>query len=160
MMPRFLADEMLGDVVKWLRIMGYEAMYRKGESDKALLERAKKGLVLLTSDRELYKMSTKYGVKCILLEGESIDDKLVQTFRKLNMKPSLKSTRCTVCGGELEVTKRKSLRPMPSSKTIWICRKCGKMYWKGSHWVNIAKRFKQVENRLTREKDKSQSANS
>jgi uncharacterized protein with PIN domain len=37
---RFIADAMLGRLVRWLRILGYDTAYDKAITDEALIERA------------------------------------------------------------------------------------------------------------------------
>jgi uncharacterized protein with PIN domain len=48
----FVADAMLGDVAKWLRILGVSTFYEPYAEDEELIEVAKRcGAVLLTRDR-------------------------------------------------------------------------------------------------------------
>jgi len=52
--PRFLADEMLGSLARWLRIMGYDTEYARGMSDSDILARSRvEGRIVLTRDRQL-----------------------------------------------------------------------------------------------------------
>ncbi len=52
--PRFLADEMLGTLVKWLRIMGYDTLYAKDMKDGEIAAMARgEGRTLLTRDKAL-----------------------------------------------------------------------------------------------------------
>ena len=54
MRPRFSLDEMLGSLAKWLRIMGYDALYLRDLNDGEILRRAEEeGRILLTRDKEL-----------------------------------------------------------------------------------------------------------
>ncbi len=149
MTHRFLVDEMLGDVMKWLRILGFEAVYRKGYSDRTLVEKANRGFVLVTSDRELFRMSSSRGLNCILLQEHSVKDKLVHIFRDLDLKPSLRTTRCAICGGRLEIRRKSIPKRTDSRRVFWTCTKCGKMYWRGSHWRNIGKMIANVRSDLS-----------
>ncbi len=52
--PRFAVDEMLGTLARWLRVMGYDAVYEKDHNDDEIVDIAKReGRILLTRDREL-----------------------------------------------------------------------------------------------------------
>jgi len=141
----FVADEMLGDVAKWLRIMGHEVRYKRGKSDHSLIEIAKAGGILLTSDRELHAQATRMGLKSVLVAGDSIVDKLAVVMIRAHLKPQLENTRCTICGGQLKVTGEDRL-----GRVTWSCESCGKIYWKGPHWKNITKTVKLVERRIAR----------
>lgn len=155
MTRKFIVDEMLGDVMKWLRILGFEAIYTKGWSDRALIEKARRGLVLITSDRELFKTSSAHGLACILLEEKSVKDKLVHIFRDLDLKPSLETTRCAVCGGRLEILRKGMPKGADSRRIVWTCTKCGKMYWRGSHWRNIGKMIADIRSELSEKNNNS-----
>ena len=141
----FVADEMLGDVAKWLRIMGHEVRYKRGRSDPSLIEVAEAGGILLTSDRELHAQATRKGLSSILVTGDSIVDKLAVVMIQADLKPQLENTRCTVCGGQLKVTGEDRL-----GRVTWSCESCGKIYWKGSHWKNITNTVRLVEQRIAR----------
>ena len=60
---QFLLDGMLGKLTRWLRMLGYDAVYQNDSSDTDLLTAAKsKSLILLTSDEELYRTATFRGI--------------------------------------------------------------------------------------------------
>jgi len=141
----FVADEMLGDVAKWLRIMGYDVRYKRGRSDRSLVESAGKGATLLTSDKDLHDQATRKGLNCILVTGDTTVEKLVVVLGRSGLRPRLEATRCTVCGGLLRLTQLSK-----RGKATWCCDSCGKVYWKGSHWRNMAKTVRAVERRLAR----------
>ena len=142
----FVADEMLGDVAKWLRIMGNEVRYKRGRPDSSLIELAKSGGILLTADADLHNRATRKGVVSILVTGDTIVDKLVMVFIEAGLRPRLEDTRCTVCGGKLRIAGKGD-----GKKTTWYCDDCGKVYWKGSHWKNIARTISSVERRIARQ---------
>ena len=37
---RFMADEMLGSLARWLRVLGYDTSYQRGSTDLELLRAA------------------------------------------------------------------------------------------------------------------------
>ena len=139
----FVVDEMLGDVAKWLRIMGHEVRYKRGRSDASLIELALSGGTLLTADTDLHDRAMRKGAESILVTGDTTIDKLAMVFIKARLRPHLEDTRCTVCGGRLRLAKEDGDR-----RTTWYCDDCGKIYWKGSHWKNITKTIRSVERRI------------
>ena len=53
---KFLADRMLGKLVKWLRILGYDTAYPSFSDDSSLILTARQeGRILLTRDANLNK---------------------------------------------------------------------------------------------------------
>lgn len=137
---------MLGNVSKWLRILGYETLFFKLSSDEILLSLAHRNdRILITSDKELFKKAKSVNVTAIFLKPNlSLKEKLVNIFKESNLKPQLNSTRCTVCGGALSKIEIESLKEILFTSEFWVCKKCGKLYWRGSHWKNITKMYEEV----------------
>ena len=51
---KFLADSSLGRLSKWLRLLGYDTVYWRGEADRSFLRKAEKeGRVVLTRRRDV-----------------------------------------------------------------------------------------------------------
>lgn len=142
---------MLGNVSKWLRILGYETLFLKMPSDETLIKLSRENNgILLTSDEELFKKAKSIGVAVIFVNSNlSLKEKLVKVFKESNLKPQLNSTRCTVCGGELSKIEMKELREFFFTSDFWVCKKCGKLYWRGSHWKNIMKMYDELRKELS-----------
>lgn len=142
---------MLGNVSKWLRILGYETLFLKRPSDETLIKLSRENNgILLTSDEELFKKAKSIGVAVIFVNSNlSLKEKLVKVFKESNLKPQLNSTRCTVCGGELSKIEMKELREFFFTSDFWVCKKCGKLYWRGSHWKNIMKMYDELRKELS-----------
>jgi uncharacterized protein with PIN domain len=143
--PRFWADEMLGSLARWLRIMGYDTVYERDRSDDHLLEAALgQGRVLLTRDIELAQRAAP---RSLLIESRDLDEQLQQVRSAYGLKAQEELVRCTVCNGELrQVTKEEARGKVPDGSLegndeFFACSICGKMYWKGAHWRNIRKRL-------------------
>jgi len=138
---------MLGDVARWLRIMGYDTRYSRGYSDRELLSEAiLTGRILVTRDRGLYAKARKVSIKAILVESTTIEERLAELSVKLgleiNVDPS--RSRCPECNGVLERVTDKSIvrdRVPPLAyntyNVFYVCTVCGRVYWEGSHWDNI-----------------------
>jgi len=142
----FVVDSMLGNVSKWLRILGYETLFLKIPSDEALLRLSQENdRILLTSDEELFKKAKSRGIATIFINPNlSLKDKLIKVFKESNLQPQLNNTRCTVCGGELSKVEINELKEFLFASDFWVCKRCGKLYWKGSHWKNIMKMYDEL----------------
>jgi len=134
MKPKFVADEMLIKLARWMRIFGFDVSEAKGDDE--LLKEAETKRILLTRDRELYRRAISRGLRAHFVSSDKIDEQLEEVFRCFQLTPG-EPERCTICNGELE---EKGGR--------WICKDCGKEYWIGSHWKGIEERKKWLERRL------------
>ncbi|MDI3502447.1 MAG: uncharacterized protein PWR13_803 [Archaeoglobi archaeon] len=138
MKPKFVADEMLGKLARWMRIFGCDVSEVRGDDE--LLEEAKKGRILLTRDRELYRRALLMKLDAYLLSSDELEEQLFEVFSNFNLRTD-EPERCTVCNGLLEEVEGER----------WRCRECGKEYWIGSHWKGIEERRRRLERRLSSE---------
>ena len=139
---------MLGKLTRWLRMLGYDATYENDRADSELVAIAKReGLILLTSDEQLYRTASKRNVDSFLVAGRTEAERLASLAEryKLNLSIDTANSRCPKCGFSIKETPKaeiQSLVPPATFKvyqTFWLCtnQKCGKVYWQGSHWRKI-----------------------
>lgn len=151
---RLLLDEMLGRTVKWLRIFGVDAEAIKPKSDEELIEYAEREKrILVTKDEELAKKCERQKINILFLKKKKIEEQLSEIKNKLGIDlPFPEKTRCPVCNTELRtVNKQTIVDIVPASvlcknEKFWLCEKCKKAYWEGSHWKNINKMYDSVMN--------------
>jgi len=71
----------------------------------------------------------------------SIPDQLATVFREFRLRVG--EPRCMSCGGELGRESKEALKDRIPPKTyLWldeyfVCKRCGKLFWHGTHWVRI-----------------------
>ena len=126
---------MLGSLVTWLRILGYDTEYWKGD-DKEMVEVAKKeDRIILTKDKGVVRLAEKNGIPVLELMISNIPEALATTAEVfgISLEFNEKRTRCPVCN-----------TPLKSCGSRWLCEKCGKEYWIGSHWVDISKKLSEA----------------
>ncbi|MGQ9679873.1 MAG: Mut7-C RNAse domain-containing protein [Candidatus Bathyarchaeia archaeon] len=143
---KFLLDSMFGSLARWLRICGYDAEYIKNIQDDEIVQRSlEEKRVILTRDKLLYKKALKAGANVLHVEGDNDTERLSFIRNKLGIILEPEQSRCPVCGGLLKYTEKNFLKGRIPTMTyehyndFWICNSCGKIYWKGSHWINILK---------------------
>jgi len=147
--PSFIVDGMLGDVARWLRIMGYDTLYI-GDADDDEILRASAHRILLTSDDELYRRAIKHGAEAYLLHEDNLLGKLRSVSRRYCLSSKMSGSRCTACNGTLMKATPEGIpaRPrdiLPSHvDEIWSCGRCGKLYWRGSHWKSIERTLREI----------------
>jgi uncharacterized protein with PIN domain len=147
--PRFACDGSLGALARWLRAAGYEAASHPGVGGEQLARAARDAeTVLLTSDRRVFeRRDVREGtvralhVPCSLAR----DAQLAHVLRALGL--GLRPPRCMGCGGPLVTIDKEAVRPrIPPRTAAWqdeyfLCRGCGQLFWRGTHWERIRTRL-------------------
>lgn len=149
--PRFLLDNHLGRLAAFLRMLGFDTLYRNDFEDAemaALLENDPR--ILLTRDRQLLmRKAVLYGY---CLRSLNSNEQLEEVVRRFQLGPRMHPfTRCLRCNGLLQaVTKAEVLDQLePKTKLYYNefarCPDCGQVYWKGSHWERMQKRIEKIK---------------
>ncbi|MFA6049519.1 MAG: Mut7-C RNAse domain-containing protein [Candidatus Micrarchaeia archaeon] len=164
MQQKILADAMLKNLARWLRIFGLPAIYAGGlrdaggkqPDDEALLRFALKNkAMLVTRDEALGQKAANY-VPTVLLRTMDVDSQLLQVLSKTKTGISLSPTHtlCAHCGGSLSRVPKASVREKvfpkvyAHNRVFWQCKKCGKLYWKGGHWEKIVAKAEKISKKL------------
>lgn len=145
--PKFIADAMLGHVVRWLRILGYDIVYHRVVDDWKLIVKAKEeGRILLTRDRGLANRAKKQGIRAVFIEEPDIVRVLVTLSLRYGIRLEFdkNDTRCPQCNTPLkyttsviEVSHKVDKNILLKYREFWLCPSCGKVYWQGNHWRTI-----------------------
>jgi len=148
--PRFLLDNHLGKLALYLRMLGFDSLYRNDYQDDELAEVAhKEHCILLTRDRELLKRG-------VILFGywiRSLDPKvqIVEVLQRYDLFKKIHPfNRCLRCNNQLEAVEKEDIidRLEPLTRRYYnefrICTNCNQIYWKGSHY----KRMKEFLDRI------------
>ncbi len=149
MPPRLLADEMVGSLARWLRMMGCDTAYARGWSDDDLLRRARlDGRIVLTRDRELAQRADRV----LLLESPRLEDQVRAVWLAFADVPrEVRFERCALCNGVLAPYSAPSSRAaddgIPWDRVarglpLFRCPECGQVYWEGSHSEEIRRRLR------------------
>ena len=156
--PKFIVDTMLGNVARWLRMLGYDTLYFKKIEDWKILSMALKDeRVILTRDHGLCNRARKKGAKCLLLEQDTMEERLAYISAKTGIRlyMDLERSRCPICNYELVKVDRETVRDKVPRRVyekhndFWYCRKCGKVYWIGKHWKGIEETLKKAREILS-----------
>jgi hypothetical protein len=138
---KFLADNMLGRLTTWLRLLGYDTAYLPDADDHELARVARaEDRVLLTRDVELTR---RRGLRALLVESESVSEQLRQVFHALRLSAREAFSRCAECNVTLEGVSKESLRGQvppyvfQTQERFQRCPRCGRVYWRGTHWARM-----------------------
>jgi len=149
---------MLGNVARWLRMLGYDTLYFKKIEDWKILSMALKDeRVILTRDHGLCSRARKKGAKCLLIEQDTMEERLAYISMKTGIRlyMDLDRSRCPLCNYELVKVNREAVKDKVPRRVyerhsdFWYCRKCGKVYWIGKHWKGIEETLKKAREILS-----------
>ena len=156
--PIFLVDAMLGKLAKKLRLLGYDTIYSSNKNDDELIQIAKtEKRILITKDVQLAKKCTKNQVETIQLRGFDEIEQFVKINERVNLgKLFIKgsNSRCTLCNGVLEITEKKYVKNtiplgvLENTEEFWKCKNCKKIYWEGTHIINLQKFMAKLNDKL------------
>lgn len=148
--PRFLVDHMLGAVVGWLRLLGYDTAFAGGEADSALVRRARaEHRVLLTRDRELARTRA---ARVFFVEPDDPEAQLgaIAAAFGLSLDDDRAFTRCCACNAPVQPAPdavvarhlRADIAARYARKT-W-CSVCDKVYWEGPQYHRIVEQLQRA----------------
>ncbi len=141
--PRFILDTHLGRLASYLRMLGFDALYRNDYTDQALAEiSANEHRILLTRDRGLLKRSlVTHGYLIRYQHPRQQLEEVISRFDLYNLvKPF---SRCMQCNGLLdrvslqEVRSRVPKRVRENCTQFSRCQGCSQVYWKGTHYQEM-----------------------
>jgi uncharacterized protein with PIN domain len=158
--PRFLADDMVGRLARWLRIMGLDVAPAGRVDDNELMRRAlSEDRVLLTRHGRLLDRITakdlkprRCELKWIVLKSPHLLPQIAQVLEVTGTQVDrgLLFTRCLICNSVLEPASKEDVAGEVPEFTYSIqdhysrCRNCNKVFWKGTHTDRILKRLDQI----------------
>lgn len=141
----FHCDAGLGGLARWLRASGYDAAFWPGIDDDQLLRKVLgTGSILLSSDTRLFDRGVLASSAIAgLLVPVSFKKREQLSFVRNELELPLKPPRCMACGGRFVKVDKESVRERIPPRTYpwldgyFVCRRCGQLFWKGTHWTRI-----------------------
>ncbi len=150
---KFICDDNLGKLAKWLRTLGYDTLFYLDIEDTELVSRAlKEKRIILSRDTELRRF--KSAEKNLFLLASNLPlEQVKQVLREFNLTPEKKYlfTRCLVCNQVLvPVPKKEVENKVPpfvfkTQENFVYCPSCDKLYWAGTHVKNLKKEIKEED---------------
>jgi uncharacterized protein with PIN domain len=149
--PRFLVDENAARLVRWLRLLGYDAVRLPGAGDADLVDLAgREQRMLLTRDRGILvrRPIVRGEVRALHLDSDDTWQQLAQVVRACGLdSQAAVFTRCVACNGALEPATVEESRPhvppfvAATQRQFTRCPGCGRYYWRGTHWRRVTDRL-------------------
>jgi uncharacterized protein with PIN domain len=147
---KFIVDCMLGKLAKWLKILGFDALFFNKIEDDDLLSRARKEKrILLTRDTGLIEKAKD--VETLFLESEEWRDQVKQVLNKFSLWERVNPhTRCIDCNVELKDLAKKDAKNLVTpfvykhADSFALCPGCGRVFWRGSHFKDMEFKIEEI----------------
>jgi len=143
--PQFVLDVHLGTLARYLRLIGFDAVFRI-DADDAELARISdtEHRILLTRDRGLLKRNQVTRGYCIRHDDprEQIREVIYRFDLRSRARPF---SRCLECNGKLHPVRKDSVRNLVPPKVYEYqrsfskCESCKRIFWPGTHYRYLQK---------------------
>ncbi len=151
---RFIVDNNVGKLAKWLRMMGYNTLFFNGGDDADMIGTAlAEGRVILTRDTRIVKRRavTSGQLKVILIASDEPERQMHQVINALDLDCQFQPfTICLECNQPLEGREREQVKDLippyvfQTQSQFVQCPSCHRIYWRGTHWQAMTKKLKEV----------------
>ncbi|MBC7259109.1 MAG: Mut7-C ubiquitin/RNAse domain-containing protein [Chloroflexi bacterium] len=141
--PRFILDTHLGRLATYLRMLGFDSLYRNDYDDAEIARIAcDENRIILTRDKGLLmRNAVTHGY---WVRATRAEDQTVEVIRRFDLAGQVRPfSRCIVCNQELRPVAKGAIadRLPPKTRQYYeefsICDSCGRIYWNGSHYERM-----------------------
>jgi uncharacterized protein with PIN domain len=142
---RFVLDVHLGTLARYLRLLGFDTLYRNDYDDHQIVRLAHdQSRIILTRDKGVLKHAAVARGRWI--RHTRPIEQLRETLAAFDLAGSARPfTRCAVCNGSLRPLARRSVASLVPPRVrerhdqFARCTLCGRIYWPGTHTMRIRK---------------------
>jgi len=147
---RFVVDGHLGQLAKYLRLLGFDTLYQVEIEDWEIAQVSQdQERILLTRDVRL--LMRKNIVHGYWLRSKEPAEQIMEVLGRYRLMDTVAPwRRCLRCNGEVhKVTKAEIMdRLEPLTKLHYqefhVCQECDQIYWKGSHYRPLRKFVQEI----------------
>lgn len=140
---RFVLDTHLGRLAAYLRMLGFDSLYRNDYDDVTLASiSVDEQRTLLTCDRQL--LMRKVITHGYFVRERQPRQQLLEILKRFDLFNVLHPfTRCMHCNGLIQQVDKQTIAShlLPRTREyydeFWQCQDCYKIYWKGSHYQRM-----------------------
>ncbi|GEM_PF-103004 len=144
---RFVADAMLGRLAKWLRLLGYDTLYWRGDDARLVRLVLAENRLLLTRDTHIPPRLPPH--LTLLIVSDHYDEQLGQVVARFGVPPRI-GRLCLRCNLLLESAEKAGLQgKVPAF--VWQtherfarCPGCLRIYWEGTHYARMLETIERV----------------
>jgi uncharacterized protein with PIN domain len=148
---RFVADAHMGKLTRYLRMLGFDTVYKNDIDDNEIINFSiKEKRIILTRDLGILRNGRVE--RGYFIRNQRPFDQCREVIRKLSLeKRIIPFSRCMECNGLLKKIDKKSNKEKIPVKAyryfdeFYICRGCRNIYWKGSHYRKMQKMIQKLK---------------
>jgi uncharacterized protein with PIN domain len=146
--PRFVLDAHLGRLAAYLRLLGFDSLYRNDYNDDELAAisvsagKPEEKRILLSRDRGLLKRRSVTHGYCV--RSTAPRQQIVEIMARFDLaRLAAPFRRCLSCNGLLETVAKEAvidaLPPLVQAhyQDFYRCTSCARLYWRGSHYAAL-----------------------
>ena len=141
---KFICDSMLGRLAKGLRMLGFDTLYARTLNPQSLVQTAVDQQRVILTRRTTFTKSSP-AVSILYMHSNSPKEQLREVIGACSLAASIKPfTICLRCNAALAaIEKEAAAGHVPdyvyaTVEQFSACPSCGRVYWKGSHYANMA----------------------
>lgn len=147
---RFVLDTHLGRLAAYLRMLGFDTLYRNDYDDPTLARiSVDEHRILLTCDKRL--LMRKQITHGYYVRERQPQKQLLEIIARFDLFNVLQPfTRCMHCNGNIHSVEKGIIKERLPPRTkeyyneFWQCDDCRKIYWKGSHYQRMLQMIKKI----------------
>jgi uncharacterized protein with PIN domain len=152
---KFIADNNVGKLARWLRLMGYDTLLLKQKNDGQMIKIAlSENRVILTKDAQFMKrrLVTNGELKTIHIKQDDPKLQVQEVVETLNLNYHFKSfSLCLECNQALIGRNKEEVQNLVpphvfETQTQYTqCPACHRIYWPGTHWQAMVKKLQDLQ---------------
>ena len=152
---RFVADNNVGKLARWLRLMGYDTVLLRAKNDDQLIKIALgQDRVIVTKDGQFMKrrLVTNGSLNTIHIQQDDPESQVQEVVTKLKLDCHFKPfSLCLECNTLLlardkkEVKSRVPTHVFETQTQYMQCPACKRIYWPGTHWRAMVKKLQDLQ---------------
>jgi uncharacterized protein with PIN domain len=152
--PRFIVDQNVGKLARWLRMLGFDTLFFDGQDDEEMVRLAlDEDRIILTRDTRimLRKLVTSGRLKALLFVTDWPEEQICQVIKSLGLKDNFHPfTLCIEDNHPLEELSKEDVRDIvpryvfQMQQQFMECPHCKRIYWRGTHWQAMTTRLEKL----------------
>jgi hypothetical protein len=144
----------VGKLAKWLRMMGYDALFFEGSSDSQMIAMAMaENRVILTRDTQIMRrrVVTNGRLKAVLIQSDEPEQQMRQIMDTLRLDCQFQPfSICLECNQPLVERSREQVKDQvppyvfQTQSQYMECPACHRIYWRGTHWQAMTRKLEHL----------------
>jgi uncharacterized protein with PIN domain len=152
---KFIADNNVGKLARWLRLIGYDTLLFKQKDDGQMIKIAlSENRVILTKDTQFMKrrLVTNGKLKTIHIKQDDPKLQVQEVVKTLNLNYQFKPfSLCLECNRALVARDKEEVKNLVPAQVVETqtqyteCPACQRIYWPGTHWQAMVKKLQDLQ---------------